>query len=100
MAKSPISAFGGAHSEHSAAALCNVAHNVAEVVVGDICFKRNDRLKNCGSSLGDSRFKGYSCGSLERHFGRVNGVIRTVVKRRLDADHGIARDKALCNALS
>ena len=83
---------GGAHAEHSAAALCDVAHDVTEIIVGHVGFKSADGFEDCGVCGVLELLERKRRRSFERHFGGVDGVIRAVVEHRLDADYGITRN--------
>lgn len=75
-------------------------HDVAEVLVGHISLQSADRLKDNGVRLRDTVLVCYVRGGLERHFGRVDRMIRAVVKSRLYADHRVAGKYALLDAVA
>ena len=92
--------LGRSHSENTASALCNIAHDVAEICFGHKSLQRADRLKDCRTCLRNTCLESEGSRRLKRHFGGVNGVIRSVVKNGLETYHRVACHNTLLHALT
>ena len=77
------------HSEYTAAAFVQVAHNIAGIFVFHGHLHGNDRLKENRRSFHKAFLEGHLCCGLERHFRRIHRMVRTVVQCRFYADNRI-----------
>ena len=89
----------GIHAHHAAAALVQVADNVAHVVVGDGDLQLADGLQQNGAGIGQTGLVGQLSGGLEGHFGGVDGVIGAVEQGGLQVDHRVAGQHAVLHGL-
>ena len=86
-------------AEDAAAALVHVAHDVAQIRLGDADLQLHDRFQKHGPGVFQPLFEGEGRRELERHFGRVDVVIAAVVEHRAQAGDGVARQNAVRQAL-
>jgi len=91
--------LGGVHTQHAAATLVDVAHNVTGIIGGHVNGQMHHRLQQDGIRLSDTLLVRDGGGGLKRHFGGVDGVIRAVHQGGLDAHQRIAGQHALLGAL-
>ena len=76
------------------AARVDVAQHVAEELLRRADFHLHDRLQHYGVAHFHELAHTFDTGHLERHFGRVDRVSRTVNQRHLDVDHRVTADRA------
>ena len=95
-----LAVSGGVHAHHAAAALVQVAHHVAHVVVGHGDLQLTDGLHQHGLGLGQSGLERQVGGQLERDLGGVHGVVGAVHQGGLQEHHGIAGQHAVQAALA
>ena len=87
------------HTQHAAAALRHLAHDIAHHIVGYGRHQIADGLQQHGVCLGQRRLVGQLRRHLKRHFGGIHRVIAAVQQRRLQADNGIPRQHAMAHSL-
>src|SRR5690348_1706108 len=63
-----------------------IAHHVAHVILGRHYFDLHDRLEQHRVGLVEAFLEAHRAGDLERHFRRVDFVVRTVDQAHLDVD--------------
>ena len=76
-------------NDHAAAGI-QVADDVSHILVGDNNGNLHDGLHKCGACLFAGVLKCHGTGHLKGHFGRVDLVIRSVVKSDLNVNYRIA----------
>src|SRR5438445_3716111 len=79
---------------------CEVAHDVAEVLLRHHNIDLHDRLEQVRLGLLHAVLDRHRTGDVERHLARVNGVVRTIDQRDCDVDHRIAGSDARLNGLA
>src|SRR5690606_32733190 len=82
-----------------AAATADVAHHVAEVLLGGDDLDLHDRLEQHRRGLGEAVLEAHRTGDLERHFRRVDLVVRTVHQAHLDVHDRVAGEDAVGDRL-
>ena len=70
-------------AEDGAATAADVAHQIAEIIFGSDDLHFHNRFEKHGMRLFNAVLERHGTGNLERHFGRVHFVIRTVVHDNL-----------------
>src|SRR5437016_8759246 len=84
------------HAEDMTATRREVAHDVAEVLLGHHDVDLHDRLEQVRLRLVHTVLDRHRTGDLERHLARVDGMVRTVDQCDGDVDHRVAgRDARL-----
>ena len=91
---------GRVHAHDAAAALVEIAEDIAHVLIGHRDLQLAHRLKQHGRRLGHGCLVGEVRGGLERDFGGVNGVVGTIHQGGLQEHHGIAGQHAVQAALA
>ena len=86
---------GGGHAHDAAAALVEIAEDIAHVLIGHGDLQLADRLKQNGGGFGHGCLVSEVGSGLERDFGGVNGVIGTVIKDGLEVDDGITGERTV-----
>ena len=84
----------GARADDAAAPLVDVAHDVAQISVGNGDLQLDDGLEQDGRSVFQSVLIGERGGELERHFRGVYVVIASVREHGFQPRDGIAREGA------
>ena len=84
----------GIHALDPATARVEVAHDVAEVVLGNVDFDLHDRLEQGRLAFGGGIPEGLAASKLERHFRRIDRVLFAIEKGDLEVHHRIAGDDA------
>src|SRR5438309_11263855 len=79
---------------------CEVAHDVAEVLLRHHNIDLHDRLEQVRLGLLHAVLDCHRTGDVERHLARVNGVVRTIDQRVCDVEHRIAGSDARLNVLA
>src|SRR3546814_2682952 len=78
-----------------AATTADVAHHVTEIVFGGDDLDLHDRLEQDRAGLVEAFLEAHRAGDLERHFRRVDLMVRTVDQLHLDVDDRIAGKEAV-----
>src|SRR3546814_8584663 len=73
----------------------DVAHHVTEIVFGGDDLDLHDRLEQDRAGLVEAFLEAHRAGDLERHFRRVDLMVRTVDQLHLDVDDRIAGKEAV-----
>ena len=87
------------HAEHTSAALVEVTDNVAHHVVRYGAVESTYRLEQYGICPRQTVLVRKACSHLERHFRRVNVMIRAVIEVSCKSDYRIACEYALLHCL-
>lgn len=87
------------HAEDAAAALVQVAHDIAHVLIRHADFHVHNRLKQHRVRV-DALLVGNARRRLERHFGGIDRVIAAVVELGAQTRHREARQNALDEVLA
>ena len=82
------------------AARVEIAHDLAEILIGDDDFHVHDRLEQDRRSFGHPLLEGQMRRRLEGHFRRIDVVIRTEIKRRFEVHRRERRQHAFVQALA
>ncbi len=87
------------HADDAAAALVQIAHDIADVLFGHGDLEVRERLEQHGGRLTDALFEGDLRRRLERGFRGVDGMETSVIERGAHMDDGIAREHAVRQTL-
>lgn len=88
------------HAAHASATGVEAAHDIADILVGDIDFHLHDGLEEHRARLFRSRAERHGTRDSERHFGAVHLVSAAVHEPDLEVHHLVARhDAGLCGFL-
>lgn len=86
------------HADDAPAPFVQIAHDVADVLLGNGDLEVRERLQQDGIGVFDALFEGDLRRRLERRFGGVDGVETSVVQRCLHVNDGVTRKHAVGQA--
>ena len=90
-----LAAGGGSHTHDAAAALVQIADDVAHVAVGHGDLQLAHGLQQHGVGLGHSGLVGQLSGGLEGDFRGVHGVVASIIQHGLQVDHGVTGQRTM-----
>ena len=90
-----LTVAGRGHAHDAAAALIEVAEDIAHVLIGHGDLQLADGLEQNGGRLGHRGLVGKVRGGLERDFRGVDRVIGAIVEHALEVDDRIAGERAV-----
>src|ERR1039458_2907401 len=89
----------GFHAGDAAAAAVEVAHQVAGVLDGGLDLNVHDGFEQGRFGFQHAGLEGFSGGQFESQLGGIDVVVRAVVNRDLEIDHGVTGQVALLGGI-